>query len=257
MKLISGASALALAGGALAFAAPAANAAVTAGGSCSGGRSNALLKPNLTDQTQAIKVASKSFEAGTCTGTHVAPGAASGQPPATLNIAAGGSTSSVSGNSSCANGASAQAADANAANAYSLNGKIGWKSATQLDALGHPWAISGYFAILGIGQNGNGPDVIDVGGIVVKGAAVGAQIKGSLYEDPTKKDKAATTTGGYSVLDVPTALAVLGGCANGTPNDVGTVPGATAPGIGSVQVGSGPSPIFGSASTGISFQYGE
>jgi hypothetical protein len=132
-----------------------------------------------------------------------------------------------------------------------LNGKLGIKEGAN--------GITTYVSILGFSPTAQ--DVVDIGGIVTKGDMVGAQVSGSLWEDPAVKDTvgdvllgtafpgedgdsttkpktaptfAGVANSGYS-LDVASLLA-LGACADGTPNNL-----LPAQSIHQVVIGAGPS----------------
>ena len=83
------------------------------------------------------------------------------------------------GNVSCANGCDGVAVDATAAAAWPANGKITW-TMTQLNASGEAVADPGRRRAARL-QPAAGPDVIDIGGIVLKGAAVGATVCGNIW----------------------------------------------------------------------------
>jgi hypothetical protein len=231
-KLLAGASTLVMAGGMIGIAAPPAHAVVTHVGDCGG--SVALVKlasttkgVGLTDQTQQVKITGAIAKdqtsktavngGGTCSGVirpgdlHVPNGAHSG-------LTAKAEAISFLGNTSCANGATAVAADATAANAYPPNGKITWTfNQTYVDlttALVHPYKMQADVALLGFNPT-PGPDVVDVGGIVLTGLNAGATVSGSIWEDPVALTHGAS---GYNTgyeLDLATAA----GCADGTPNN--------------------------------------
>jgi len=206
-KLLAGASALAMAGGLIGVAAPAAHAVITNAGGCSSTVSLVKLTSptkgqGLGDQTTQIKVVGNiakdvtaplvvpSSNSGSCSGvirtcdTHVPNGPHAGLQPISAAI-------SLLGNASCANGPGAMAVDATSANAYALNGSITYKFfQTYVDlttALTKNYAAKAQVALLGIGQNGNGPDVVDIGGIVLTGMSAGATVSGSIWEDPVAK----------------------------------------------------------------------
>lgn len=252
-RLLAGASTLALAaGGILVAAAPAAHAAPTSIGGCQGAVLLGTITPALGDQTQIGVVAktkilkdltTKTAIGGTCA-TASRPGDPINPPGGAVLLNPKAEAASLSGNASCANGATAMAADANAAAAWPLNGKITW-TMTQLNALAKPWQIQADVEALGFSPTG--PDVLDIGGIVLKGAAVGAIVSGNIWFDPVSKTGGPT---GYNTgyeLDLTNAL----GCADGTPNNAS---------IATVLVGGGgasSTSLLGSSATGAQFSLGE
>jgi hypothetical protein len=144
------------------------------------------------------------------------------------------------GNASCATTAN----DPNAAAAWPLNGKITW-TMTQLNALAKPYQIQASVAILGFDPAG--PDVVDVGGIVLKGVAVGANVSGSLWQDPVTKTGG---TNGYNTgyeLD----LAGAASCADATPNNANVAQVLIGGGAGTA------TSLLGSTASGISFSLGQ
>lgn len=252
-RLLAGASTLAIAGSMFAMAAPAAHAAPTVVGGCGGQVALGTITPALGDQTQIGVVAKTKLLKDLTTKTAIAGDCSSAVRPGDPIHPAGGLVSpltpkaeaaSLLGNASCANGATAQAADATAAAAWPLNGKITY-TMTQLNALGKPYAIQA--DIEGLGFNPAGPDLLDVGGIVLKGAAVGAIVSGNIWFDPVAKTGGSS---GYNTgyeLDLTNAL----GCADGTPGNAS---------IGTVLVGGGgasSTSLLGSTASGPVFSLGE
>jgi len=252
--MLAGASVLAIAGSMAVAAAPAAVAAPTVIGGCGGQVALGTITPALTDQTQIGVVAKTKLLKDLTTKTAIAGDCSSAVRPGDPIHPAGGLVSpltpkaeaaSLLGNASCANGATAVAADATAAAQWPLNGKITY-TMTQLNALGKPYAIQADIEGLGFDAVA-GPDVLDIGGIVLKGAAAGAIVSGDIWFDPVAKTGGPT---GYNTgyeLDLGQAL----GCADGTPNN------AT---IGTVLVGGGgasTSSLLGSSASGPVFSLGE
>lgn len=117
---------------------------------------------------------------------------------------------------------------------------------TQLNALAKPFAIQADVEALGFNAAA-GPDVLDIGGIVLKGAGVGAIVSGNIWFDPVAKTGGPS---GYNTgyeLDLAQAL----GCADGTPNN------AT---IGTILSGGGggsSTSLLGSSASGAVFSLGE
>lgn len=264
-RVLGATSALVLSGGMIAFAAPAANAAITSTGSCSGSVSLTKIVPALTDQTQFVKTAGAltinsvtlAKNAGFCAGTKAPIGLLAGQPPALMAPTAQASV--LSGHSSCAQGATAIAADATNAQTYSLNGKITYTFLNNLNALALPWKLQAYVAVNGFSLTA-GPDVLNLSGMIVLGASVGSNVSGSVWFNPSVKSvlpDPGYQNSKYTPLTALAALAALGGCADGVPNNV-QMPGALAgSGLGLVLVGDGASPTFGSIATGLAFQQGQ
>jgi hypothetical protein len=244
-----------------AVAAPA-SAAPTVVGGCGGSVSllkltTAVKGVGLGDQTTFVKAAgnlakdqtSKTAIAGNCAGVH-RPGDTHVPPPYThATLTPKSQAAALSGNASCASGATAQAADASAAAAYPLNGKITWtftQTYTDLITAGtKPFKMQADVAALGF--NPAGPDVLDLGGIVLSGINAGAQVSGNIWEDPVAKTGGAT---GYNTgyeLDAAPAL----GCVDGTPNNAN---------IAQVLSGGGgatATSLLGSSATGLVFSFGE
>jgi hypothetical protein len=215
------------------LAAMPANAVTKPGGNCGGSTALATVAPGLTDTTQHITVKSKLLKAidgakqllaGTCDNTKADPLAPpnplpAGQPPSQMTPKA--ESTSLVGSGSCV-GATDLIDDTNAANAFTLSGKLA-ATMNQLDGNLHPWVIQAYVAILG---GGTGLDTFDLGGIVTKGASVGARISGGIWEDPaflvskTKRtihDLVTTNTGTLVQQETVTSAT-----ANFTALDVGS-----------------------------------
>jgi hypothetical protein len=245
-KLLTGASALALASGLIGVAAPAAHAAVTHAGDCDGTVAfdkiaSATKGQGLGDQTAFVKVSgniakallpappSTGPNAGNCSGV-TRPGdphVPNNNPLTTLTPIS--QAVALSGNATCAATPADQLVDATAADAYPLNGSITWKfSQTYFDpvaAVTKNYAMKAQVALLGIGQNGNGADVVDIGGIVLSGVNAGAAVSGNVWEDPVAKQPGKTrratdvsTTNGSAVI---TSGVITGTSAKFAATDVG------------------------------------
>lgn len=259
-RLLAGASTVAIAGSIFAAAAPAAHAAPTVIGGCGGAVGLATffdstnVATTLGDQTTiglVIKtkllkdLTSKATIGGDCSSAvrpgdpiHPAGGLVS---PLTPKAAA----AKLVGNTGCANGPTAVAVDATAAAQWPSNGKITY-TMTQLNALAKPYQIQADIALLGFDSGGQ-PDVINIGGIVLKGAAVGATVSGSLWQDPVAKTGGPT---GYNTgyeLDLNAAL----GCADGTPNNAAIAQTLFGGGGGSS------TSLLGSTASGLVFSLGQ
>jgi hypothetical protein len=244
-----------------AVAAPA-SAAPTPVGACGGSVSlikltSAVKGQGLGDQTAYAKAAgnlakdqtSKTAIAGNCSGitrpgdTHIPfTGPISTLTPKSQAV-------SLTGNASCANGPTAEAADATAALAYPLNGKITWTfTQTYTDlitAKAKPYKMQAGVAALGF--NPAGPDVLDIGGIVLSGVNAGAAVTGNIWEDPVAKTGGAT---GYNTgyeLDLAAAV----GCADGTAGNANLTQVLSGGG------GSSATSLLGSSATGLAFAFGE
>jgi len=242
----------------MAVAAPAAHAAPTPIGGCTGSVFLATFfsgttQVNLGDQTtigltvktklqkdQSTKVAI----GGDCS-TVVRPGdpihpAGGLVSPLTPKAIAG----KLLGNIGCASGATAEAVDATNAAAWPLSGKIVW-TMTQLNDLAKPYQIQGQVGVLGFDPTQQ--DVIDVGGIVLKGPAFSATITGSVWFDPVSFTGGP---GGYNTgweLDLTNAA----GCADGTPNNASITQVLSGGG------GASATSLLGGTAAGINFSLGE
>jgi hypothetical protein len=142
----------------------------------------------LGDQTAQVKTAGNIAKdlttktvtpnAGACTGTVTRPGDAHVPNGANPALHPKSAASSLLGNASCANGATAQAVDATKANVYPLNGKITWTFNETYNDLTNgapkPYKMQADIGLLGFVPGSL--DVVDVGGIVLSGANVGASV---------------------------------------------------------------------------------
>jgi hypothetical protein len=229
-RLLAGASTLAIGGSMFLAAAPVASADPTPIGGCSGSVGLATftdaagLASELGDQT-AIGITvktkllkgktSKATLGGACqaVGRPGSPEMAGGQPTPLL-LTPKALSGKLQGNLGCAQGPTAQAVDATAAATWPANGKLTW-TMTTTNGAGKPWQIQADVALLGFSPDF--PDVVNVGGIVLKGAAVGATVLGDLWQDPVAletvgvQDPSDIYDTGYKV-DTGPAL----GCADGT-----------------------------------------
>jgi len=153
--------------------------------------------------------------------------------------------SKLVGNASCA----APADDPLSAAAWPLNGKMTFTMTQQytdlVTAKVKPYQIQADIAFLGTGAGG--PDTVDVAGIVLKGLAVGANVSGSLWQDPVLQ------TGGTSGYNTGYTLVLSNavGCADATPSN------AT---ISQVMFGGGDgssTSLLGSTADGLKFTLGQ
>jgi len=256
-RLLGAVGVLSIAGALVATTAPV-SATPTSEGSCTGATTLVTVTPGLTDQTQletaaikGIKQVSdfKAFLGGTCNGLVENPLGATGQPPASLTITS--IAAKLSGNTTCASNAQARGQDGGASNAYPVSGKITFGTKT-LDAetpTPHPFSLQAYITLLG--QHGaDVSDAFDVGGVVIKGADVGATIGGSIWEDPARKlaktdlEYPGYNSSGYGFDISPNTL----GCLDNTGGNVTP--------ITTLLSGDGTSPL-GVSTTGFQFSFGE
>jgi len=153
-------------------------------------------------------------------------------------------SASLVGNASCA----APADDPNAAAAWPLNGKMTFtmneKYTDLVSAKLKPYSIQTDISLLGPGAS---PDVVNIGGIVLKGLAVGATVSGSIWQDPVAKTGG---TSGYNTgyeLDLAAGL----GCADSTPNNASVATTMFGGGDGSS------TSLIGGTAEGVKFTLGE
>jgi hypothetical protein len=175
--------------GSMAFLAAPAHAAPQIVGNCGGAVSLATLTPPIGDQTQPEVASTKLLKS--VLGLKPTLGGVCNVPAPLANghstIHPKSFSGKLAGNASCASGAAAQAADASAAAAYPLNGKIA-ATMTETGADTKPLGIQSYIALLGAQANNNpNGDVINFGGINIKGVLVGATVTGSIWQDPVSK----------------------------------------------------------------------
>jgi hypothetical protein len=268
-----------MAGGMIAMAAPAASAAPTPAGSCTGALVLGKVNPGLTDApanlvitTSVLKdTTTKAAIGGTCNGTTLnnQDKALQGTPPASISV--GAVATKLVGTATC------QSIGPDGVTpvpgTYPLTGKQTTSSvSTQLNNLGKKWQMQAYITIQGFDPSAL--DVVDVTGLVAKGLDVGAVETATYWENPVVKglDPEGDTTNnpaadganhnddnilnsGYSVDD-NFALNTLVKCLGGTP--VGEIP---SPGVTLVAIGGGGattlSPILGSSAAGASFALGQ
>jgi hypothetical protein len=271
-RVLAVAGAVAMAGGMIAMAAPAANAAATPAGSCTGALVLGKVNPGLTDTptnevittSVAKDTTTKAPIGGQCTGMllNAQDTAIQGSPPATIHP--GSIATKLIGTASCESGETG---------VYPLTGKQTTNSlTTELNNIGKKWQQQSYITIQGFDPSGL--DVVDVTGLVSKGLSVGAVETATYWENPVVKGTDPEGDGtnnptadganhnddnifnsGYSVDD-NFALNTLVNCLTGSgPGQI------AAPGITLVAIGGGgatsSSPILGSSAAGASFSLGQ
>jgi hypothetical protein len=115
---------------------------------------------------------------------------------------------------------------------------------TQANDLLKPYQIQAQVSVLGFDPVQ--PDVMNLSGLVLKGAAAGANVSGSLWQNAvTDTDGPTGYNTGYE-LDVAAGL----NCANGTPSDAS---------ISAVLIGGGAgssTSLLGSTASGVMFTLG-
>jgi hypothetical protein len=151
---------------------------------------------------------------------------------------------SLVGNASCA----APADDPNSAAAWPLNGKMTFTmTETYTDGVTakvKPYSIQTDVSVLGPGA---APDVLNVGGIVLKGLAAGAIVSGSVWQDPVAKT--GGTTGYNTGYELNLSAAI--GCGDSTPNNASIATTMYGGGAGSS------TSLTGSTAEGVKFTLGE
>jgi hypothetical protein len=236
-KLIGGASALAIAGGMLAFAAPA-GAVVTNVGQCNnllalGSAKSSTINPStgknygITDLDNLDgAIGSKGVDPNTLKGTNLgtcsivggqgAPD--SGKP---VQLFAGGSHSITKWSTKLfSREFDCNTADTSDTTEWSPSGALSITFA-DLNNLGKNQAITAQVTVDGFTDPDNNPgtpsDVVALHGIVTKGALLGADISGQTEFDPTVKDKTQTTATPYFGYQFDVAGAL--GCTTATAGD--------------------------------------
>jgi hypothetical protein len=228
-KLIAGVGSLTLAAGALAFAAPAANAAVSTIGSCHnllalGTAKSTTVGDGITDKdnqdvsiaTKGVGTPSKTDPLGTCSfaSGFSTPNAA--KPPVkgfsgTKHVAKWG-TKLFSPESDC------NTSDTGDLTEWPLNGSLSITFTEQTAAL-KAEGLTAQITVDGFTDPDNNPgtpsDVVSFHGLVIKGDAAGADVSGETEFDPTVKDKTQTTNTPYFGYQYD--LGNAGGCADTTP----------------------------------------
>jgi hypothetical protein len=220
-------------------------------GDCSGQVLLGSVSPSLTDVTQrGVKITgalaavqhTTTKIGGTCNASPRTGDPKIPPPAGTLHPKAVGL--SLLGNASC----STPANDPNPADAYPLNGKITWTMTEQYTDpttnLVHSYKIQAAIAVLGTGAGG--PDVEDVGGIVLTGLAPGALVHGDIWQDPVVKTGGASGYNTGYTLDMTNANA----CADATAGNAL---------IKKVLIGGGgtsSSSLLGSTTEGVRFELG-
>jgi hypothetical protein len=271
-RVLAVAGIVAMAGGMIAMTAPAATAAPTPAGTCTGALVFGKITPALTDAEQNVTITTslakdtttKAAIGGTCNNLvqDAQDTVLNGAPPAVIHPSA--IATKLTGTFSCQSDETG----------YPLTGKQTISSATnELTALGKKWQIQAYITIQGFDPGGL--DLVDVHGLVAKGLSVGAVETAVYWENPAVKGTDPEGDGinnptadganhsddnffnsGYSVDDV-FALNTLVDCLAGSA--VGQIPPTS--GVALMALGGGGattlSPILGSSASGASFSLGE
>jgi hypothetical protein len=239
-KLIAGVGSLTLAAGALAFVAPAANAAVTTIGGCGdllalGSAKSTTINPStgknygITDLDNLDgALSSKGVDPNTLKGTNLGSCIfTSGQgvpdsnkPPALWG--GGGHNLTKWGTKLFSREFDCDTTDTGDNTEWAPSGALSM-SFTDLTTLGKNQSLTAQVTVDGFTDNGGGPsDVVKFHGIVTKGIALGADVSGQTEFDPTIKDKTVTYPGGANPgayfgygYDVGGAL----GCTTATKGD--------------------------------------
>ncbi|HEY7440617.1 MAG TPA: hypothetical protein VIC35_14575 [Acidimicrobiia bacterium] len=271
-RVLAVAGAVAMAGGMIAMTAPAASAAPTPAGTCTGALLLGKINPALTDAEQNVTittsvakdVTTKAAIGGTCNNMveNAQDTALNGAPPASISV--GAVATKLIGTFSC------QSDEVG----YPLTGKQTTSSVTtQLNNLGKKWQIQAYITIQGFDPSAL--DVVDVSGLVAKGLSVGAVETGTYWESPAVKGTDPEGDGtnnptadganhsddnffnsGYSVDDnfaLNTLVKCLAGSAVGEIPPTSGVPLMALGGGGATTL----SPILGSSAAGSSFALGQ
>jgi len=261
-RLIGGTSALVLAGSMLAFAAPAAHAAVHSVGGCTnllalGTAKSTTVGAGITDSdNQDVSLATKGVDPNVNKGTNL--GACgfngglstpdSGKPPVKgysgIKSVAKWGTKLFSPEADC------NVSDTGDNTEWPLNGSLSI-TFTDLNAQLKANALTAQVSVDGFTDPDSNPgtpsDVVAFHGLVIKGVAAGADVTGETEFDPTVKDKTQTTATPYFGYQYD--LGNAGGCADATPNNANI----TAFNNGSV---GGQSQLLGLPVAGISFTFG-
>jgi len=184
-------------------------------------------------------LATKTKVAGTCTGLVEPADNAGGAIPATLHPKA--IALKLSGIGSCASSSAARAADATKSSAFALSGLL-TITMNELDSLGRPFQTQAYVTVKGFDPTAT--DVLQLTGIVKKGASVGATVTGKLYLDAVTKIMPALKppSGNGYTFDAATA----GHCTDGTAGNASVV---------QAQVGDGTSLLGTTGVSGLAFGY--
>jgi hypothetical protein len=261
-RLIGGTSALVLAGSMLAFAAPAAHAAVTSVGGCNdllalGTAKSTTVGDGITDHdNQDVALSAKGVDPNTLKGTNLGACGFNGglsTPDNGKPVVKGfsGIKSVLKWGVKLASvEADCNVNDTGDTTEWPLAGSLSI-TFTQLNNVGKNEALSAAVTVDGFTDPDNNPgtpsDVVAFHGLVTKGVAVGADIIGETEFDPTVKDKTQTTATPYFGYQYD--LAQAGGCADATPNNANI----TAFNNGSV---GGQSQLLGLPVGGLDFQFG-
>jgi hypothetical protein len=220
-KLIGGVSALAMAGGMLAFMAPAANAVVTNVGSCSGllalgSAKSSTINPGtgkpygITDLDNLDgAISSKGVDPNVAKGTNLGTctfvanqGVPDNNSKPTTALAGSDLTEPILkwGTKLFSREFDCNTADTSDNTEWAPSGTLSF-TYTKLNSLGKARALTANVTVDGFTDPDNDPDspsdVVKFHGIVSKGIALGADVSGETEFDPTVKDKTQTTKNPY------------------------------------------------------------
>jgi len=281
-KLIGGISALTLAGGMLAFAAPAANAAVVQVGSCQNLLAQGSAKSTTVDITtgKAFGITDRDNLDGAISAKGVDPNTLKGTTLGTCsfpsNATQGVPDSSKppvvwpSGNKSVSKWGTklfsrefdCDTTDTTDTTEWSPSGSLSltFSPTSDLNSLGKAQAITASITVDGFTDPDSNPatpsDVVAFHGIVSKGAALGTDVKGETEFDPTAKNKDAVYPPTGADGEIP-------GSYFGYTFDIGAALGCTTPTKGDANIvtfnnGSvgGQSQLLGIPVAGIKFTKG-
>lgn len=232
-KLIGGISALTLAGGMLAVAAPAANATVTQIGSCTnllalGSAKSTFVGDGITDKDnqdgsisgKGVGTPSKTDPLGTCSfPSNATQGVPDSSKPAQV-WSSGTKTLTKWSTKLFSREFDCDTTDTTDNTEWAPSGALSMTFA-DLNNLGKGQSITAQVTVDGFTDPDNNPatasDVVKFHGIVNKGAALGADVAGETEFDPTVKDSSQTTNTPYVGYQFNVGAAV--GCTTPTKGD--------------------------------------
>jgi hypothetical protein len=232
-RLIGGTSALVLAGSMLAFAAPAAHAAVLSVGGCDnllalGTAKSTTVGDGITDKdNQDVSLSTKGVDPNVNKGPNLGACGFNGglstpdasKPPVKgfsgIKSVSKWGTKLFSVESDC------NVNDTSDNTEWPLSGSLSitFSTTSDLTTAGKPQALTAQVTVDGFTDPDNNPgtpsDVVSFHGIVIKGVAAGSDLAGETEFDPTVKDKTQTTNNPYFGYQYD--LGNAGGCADTTP----------------------------------------